>query len=30
VLLVHCGLGVIAAIVFVYAWRRTRADRGDA
>ena len=27
VLLVHCGLGVIAASVFVYAWRRTRADR---
>jgi len=29
VLLVHCGLGVIAAMVFVYACRRTRADRGD-
>jgi len=29
VLLVHCSLGVIAAIVFVVAWRRTHADRGD-
>jgi hypothetical protein len=27
VLLVHCGLGVIAAIAFVYGWRRMRADR---
>ena len=27
VLLVHCGLGVLTAILFVFAWRRMRADR---
>jgi hypothetical protein len=24
VLLVHCGLGLVAAIAFVYGWRRLR------
>jgi hypothetical protein len=24
VLLVHCGLGVVSAIAFIYGWRRTR------
>jgi hypothetical protein len=27
VLPVHCGLGVISAIAFVYGWRRWRANR---
>ena len=27
VLLVHCGLGLVSAIAFVYGWRRLRAGR---
>jgi hypothetical protein len=27
VLLVHCGLGFVSAITFVYGWRRLRAGR---
>jgi hypothetical protein len=27
VLLVHCGLGVISAVAFVYGWRRLKARR---
>lgn len=30
VLLVHCGLGVVSAIAFVYAWRRMRSRDGPA
>ena len=30
VLLVHCGLGVVSAIAFVYGWRRLRASGGGS
>lgn len=30
VLLVHCGLGVLSAIAFIYGWRRLQARRREA
>ncbi|HET9249284.1 MAG TPA: hypothetical protein VFP13_04995 [Actinomycetota bacterium] len=30
VLLVHCGLGVVSAIAFVYGWWRLRASGGGS